>query len=210
MLSEAYARAGIRIRFIYTPRLRDLQYADTGTTDATAICSKNALQDYPRLKLLPTPVIQVNVCAYTMDPAVLINTPSDLATYKIGAIRGQYLAVLLARDNALKTVEIDTIQSLTGMLQHGRVDAILLSQAYARVFLADAGITSFTESPPLSSSFLYHAVNRNRFTPEQTSRIDAALLDMLHDGTAKRLFGKFDAMVPQLPLPKDMLHEQER
>jgi ABC-type amino acid transport substrate-binding protein len=202
-LTEAYARAGYGVHFTDTPRLRTYQAANLGETDSIAVCSQDALKAYPNLMLLPTPIAQVTVTAISLTPSVAIAVPEDLEHYSVGVLRGQLLAVNFAKKHASRVDEVNTLKNLIGMLKLGRVDAVLLNQETARIFMTETGITHYTESEPLLSVYLYHAINRNAFASEQVTRIDNALREMIEDGTMKKLYGKLSGLVPTLPLQKN-------
>lgn len=207
-LAEVYSRTGKKTRFVYAPRLRELQDANSGKVDATAVCSVAALQTLPNLALLPTPLIQIDVRAFSLDPNIVIAAPEDLASLVVGAIRGQFLSVTLAKKETASLHEVNDIENLISMLQLGRLDAILLNRTTGNMLLKKMGITEYTESASLHHEFLYHAVNKNSYTQEETAELDAVLRAMLHDGTVQRLFGRFHGMTPTLPIPKDALAPQ--
>lgn len=202
-LTEAYARAGYSVDFVYMPRLRTLFSVDVGETDAIAVSSRGALPGHPNIRLLPTPLIKVVVSAFTIGPGISISSPQDLEKYNVGVIRGQLLAVRLAKEHAHKVEEINTISSLVGMLRNGRVDALLLNRSSAHVFLADAGLFGYVESEPLTTSYLFHGINTAAYEPDQPEKIDKALREMIEDGTLKRLYGRLHELAPTLPLPKN-------
>lgn len=203
MLTEAYARAGYEVRFQYLPRLRALHTANIGNVDAVAVCSQEALSDFHNLKTLSSPILKVAMAAFSIDPAVSITRLRDLKKYTVGIIRGQYLTARLTEEHMTKSYVTNTMKSLVSMLQDGRVDAILLSRNTARIFLAESDILDYTESEPLGTSYLYHAINISSYSDEQAERINKALEGMIKDGTMARLYGRRADMTPPYPFPKD-------
>lgn len=88
ILTEAYRRIGTAVTFKCLPPKRDLIWANNFTIDASAIRSKEALQDYPNLVEVQVPLFQYRLCAFTADPDITIHTWKDLRGYRVGAALG--------------------------------------------------------------------------------------------------------------------------
>lgn len=194
-IAEAYARAGTSARFVRQPRLRDLQAADHGLIDATAVATMEAIGEYPHLAVVPTSFLETRLCAYSWNPQIKIRSLGDLGRYAVAVVRGDIVAVRRAEKHADRVYLANTYEGLFRMLDGGRVDAVLVEREVGRLFAQQADMNGVRESPPLLTARMYHAVNAG-LEPALVPALDRAIRGMLRDGTARRLLGKAAPMVP--------------
>ncbi len=196
ILREAYRRAGFAARFVYLPRLRDLEYANNGSIAASSIRARNAIKDYHNLMCLPTPILVGKVVAFTLNPRITITDRDDLRGRPVGVVRGELFAEKLAKAAGAKIEMVGAHKNL--FLQRGRVDAVLLNANLGALLLHQYGIEGWSMSPPLQKSYYYHVINK-MYAPLLADKLDNALREMILDGTMKKLAGKYAAMIPDTP-----------
>jgi len=198
ILREAYRRAGFTARFVYLPRLRDLEYANNGNIAASSVRARDAIEDYPNLMCLPTPILVGKVVAFTLNPRITITDREDLRGRPVGVVRGELVADKLAQATGAKVEMVGAYESLFEMLQRGRVDAVLLNARLGALLLRQYGIEGWSMSPPLQRSYYYHVINK-MYAPLLAEKLDDAFREMILDGTMKTLAGKYASMIPDAP-----------
>jgi len=183
---ELYRRAGASAEIVVLPRLRDLQAADSGCIDATALCTPEVVKAYPHLVALPTPMAQVNLRCFILDPEVRVDVAEDLGSLTVAVLRGEIISQNVAERFAGKVYLGNGYEQLFQMLQSKHVDVVLASEIGGRIMAERIGLPHLIESPVIATSSIHHCINRMH-EEELLPVLDTALAGMLRDGSAREL-----------------------
>ncbi|NDV24528.1 ABC transporter substrate-binding protein [Desulfovibrio sp. JC022] len=204
LISEMYSRANLSIKFKYFPGLRDLISANNGITDGSGVRTLQAIAQYSNLTNITTPVAVANFSSFSKNKKNIITTPKDLHKLTVGVVRGEITPCNIAHKYAKKAHIVNSYESLLGLLERGRVDAIIMERTLARKLFTKKNAKGIIESEPLVSRKLYHIIN-NKHAHFLKPKLDKSLRGMLLDGTAKKLFGQYEDIIfstPPLPPKK--------
>lgn len=185
VLTEAYARIGLKIRFDDLPGLRALEWADKGITDGDVARIMGTEKKYPRLIRVKVPVIHFKGVAFTKSVNAAIGRWQDLAPYRIGVIRGIRYSTMGTQ--GMDPFFANDMTHLFSILDKGRIEIA--------VAVLDAGMIeihrNFRNSgirvvgSPLFSAPLYHFLHRRN--EPILAELEAALEEMTGSGDMARL-----------------------
>ena len=198
VISEAYARIGASVDFVYLPWLRDLIEADKGRIDGCAFRSMESLEGYKNLINIPTPLLNVKIVALSLDSDVELGSPESADKYVLGVRRGDKLALRMASKYGKKVYEVDSFEQLFALMKKKRVDAVLFEREFADSLASELITDDLNQSSPLGNSLLYHVINK-KHKRDLFNRLDKAFVEMKRDGTFRRLIGPYSAMDAKLP-----------
>lgn len=126
ILTEAYQRIGITIKFTPYPAQRGLIYADRGTTDGEAGRLKKIKHLYPNLLMVPVPIFINNTTAFTKHLDLKVTKWDDLRPYSINTMIG-----LKHTEEKLKgferVINVARIQDAFKKLNMDRTDIVIFS-----------------------------------------------------------------------------------
>jgi len=199
ILKEAYSRSGIVVTFKYLPMLRELAEANSGATDGSAARTPIAITDYPNLIQVPVPMVNHSHCAVTTKPGFKVESWEDLQQYVVGVQRGSLSIKIEAEQTGSQVYLFNSLSGAFNMIGAGRLDLIVMDATMASIMAQALGLETIYISEPLSTTHSYHTLNRKH--EDLVPKLAKAFREMLEDGTTKRLLGKYEAMLPELPEP---------
>jgi len=195
-MREAYRRIGAQVRFKYLPMLRALEEADDGTIDACMLRTRDTIGKYSGLMAVEAPVAVDTLVAFTVKKGLQVKSWEDLRQLSVGTVRGMRTPIEVSEQNGLRPHLINDAKQAFAMLEHGRLDALLVNFTYGDSIAKSLGVKAYT-SPPLNTVPLHHAINRKHADIEPA--LSEAFKGMLEDGTAKRLLGDWSTALGQNP-----------
>ncbi len=194
LITEAYARSGACVEFSYLPMLRDLEYANKGKTDGSWVRSRQAVEGYSNLIVVPTPLLKDATSAFSFDEDSAILIPEDLEGLRIAVVRGDISATRLAGSHSSQVYQVDSHEQLFAVLAKGRVDIVLCNSFVGNRMLARGELRGCVASDPLRFNYLYHVINAGH-KEKLLNKLDTAFQEMFRDGTMKRLAGRYSMLL---------------
>lgn len=194
ILNEAYHRLGMTVDFRYYPLVRDALIANEGQADACAIKTRFGVVGYRNLRIVPVPLFIALYVALVPNREQAALAPDQLRQLRFVAIRGDRVASALLEENGITPHLAPTITHAIQMIQANRADAVFTSEA-----LANRAQEEVASQPMYRAAFSetvpgYHVVNvRHEQLVEPLANI---FRQMLREGTAKKLAGKYASMIP--------------
>lgn len=185
ILREAAARADLVATFEELPWNRCLEMVRQGELDAVvdAAIRTEYLQGPASFSLYAN-LFWVRDDSSYMDPEM-----SDMAGARLGLVAGyDYPANLMEQASDLNlTIEysVDDWANIR-QLAFGRVDVILADFVGTHIYAAEEGLSVHPLSPAHSVDSLYPSFNREKAGMQRA--IDAAIREMLEDGTVDRIY----------------------
>ncbi|WP_319469955.1 transporter substrate-binding domain-containing protein [uncultured Pseudodesulfovibrio sp.] len=193
--TEVYGRIGIVPAFAYLPRLRDLEDANDGHTDACAGRTKASYQPYENLIPVKTPVATETIVAFTLKEGLRIDSWKDISSLRVGIVRGAQLPLQLCKQKGIERYVVgNTLQQVFHMLAESRVDAVVHHLQVGLNTARSIGIP-VRMSNVLYRDMVYHVLNRRH--AGLAPKLARIFGEMLEDGTSARLLGKWAGMLPE-------------
>lgn len=194
-LTEVYALAGYKVKFVYLPWLRLLSDANSGKIDGCSIRTRQSIADQPNLMSLSTPLLKIKTYAYSSNPEVKINSIEDLGNYTVAARLGDILSTTLAKKYAKDVLMVYDFKHLKKAVTMGYVDAAIMDDGVSRRIFNAEEMKKYKQSSPLSSRYLYHILNK-KYEKTLAPKLDKIFRAMILNGTLKRFAGKLSDMIP--------------
>lgn len=194
LYTEAFGRLGYRFELYTFPIERALLEADAGRMDGdVARISLDEAQAarYPHLIMVPEPIYQMKLAAYTSDPTLRLNGWADLGRDRriIGYPRGYKAAENSVTEYVAKefVIEVGSIALGLEMLIRHRIDVLIAAQVAVESFLATAEFKDKGIVPAgvLETVPLYPYLHQRH--GDLVPRLAAALKAMKADGTYRQL-----------------------
>lgn len=194
LLGEAYARAGATATFRYLPMLRDVNDANGSTIDASAGRTKLAVRDKETFIQVATPLLKTTVVAYSTRSDLHPTSWADLRGLSIGYLRGDETTRTSLSDARIQAHVFSSLRCGFKGLRKGRIDAFVTHSTFVALADMTGETANLRQSVPLYAGFFYHSVNRKY--ADVADRLSKALNEMLHDGTSRRIMGRFAGLLP--------------
>ncbi|WP_158946686.1 substrate-binding periplasmic protein [Pseudodesulfovibrio cashew] len=195
LIEEAYRRAGMAVRFIYIPMLRDFAETSAQVLDASAGRTDVAAQGNDNIVLSATPLLKTSLVAYTVRSRPGIKTWRDLRQGKVGYLRGDMTTRNLARENKLRTTAFASLEQGFGALRAGHLAAFVTHTTFLELAESPHLTREFNASPPLYTGYFYHALNKEN--GGMAVRLSRIFDEMLKDGTSEKLLGRYAFLLPE-------------
>ncbi|WP_299879851.1 hypothetical protein [uncultured Cocleimonas sp.] len=178
ILTPAYSRIGISVKFEKLPNERSLVNANRGITDGVLGRVGGLVESYPNLIMIPIPIAYDEILVYSKKINFKVEGWNSLLPHKIGYVSGFKKA-------ELKTVgmEVETVTSPTQGLHKlnlGRTDLFIgikgIQCLINRLELSEIG----SLDQPLEKIIMYHYVHKSH--GEMAARLETVLRQMKESG----------------------------
>lgn len=180
IMQQAYQRIGYEFVFRPVPLARSLEMSNSGESDAELFRIADVDSEYPNLRKVPTPILNLQGLAYTTTRFTPeIRHWQELRGYNVGVLRGQKLAEKVAAGMTFTVAK--SYQHLFDILALGRVDVVLATRLSAKSLLADKRIGDVVLLDEIVMDVpVYHYVNVEH--QNLISKLSAALDEMHQQG----------------------------
>jgi polar amino acid transport system substrate-binding protein len=122
IVEAAYEKLGIRIELLRMSRSRALVLASTGQVDGEIAGPKMFEREFPALRRVDVPIMQIDIMTYSCDPDLMDR--ENLSEQRWGRINGSILLERYTKD--YRNVWLgENFTELFGMLKLGRLDAVV-------------------------------------------------------------------------------------
>jgi polar amino acid transport system substrate-binding protein len=180
VLTEAYARLGISVKFKEVPAARALAESASGHADGELHRMAGLSARYRQLLQVGVPVNWFDAIVVTRSASFVPDGWSSLRPYKIGYHRG--IQAFERGIAGMRTDSAPTNALVLVKLQKGRTDIAVMSDVEARELLATFKDTRLRIlAPPLERIELYHYVHARN--ADLVPRLEVILRQMQADGS---------------------------
>jgi ABC-type amino acid transport substrate-binding protein len=156
---NAYSELGIKVDIVTLPGLRALKDSNNGKYDGELRRSELDKIKYPNLIKIDSIVNVIEVCVYSKNTDLTINSPSDLKPYTVGFQIGGRQSTKLA-SLSKKPAPVNQIKQLMYMLKYDRIDIALGNCRIVNHYIMRNKIKDISVfHPPLISRKLYHYIH---------------------------------------------------
>lgn len=158
-IKTAYEKAGLVVDFIELPHHRSLMSADNGTVDGDVGRVPSIEKEYPNLERVNVKLMDLNGVVYTNNPEIKHFDNEILKTYRVGYVLGVEWATQKLK--GLNATPVKSYEALFKMLDEGRVDLVLATEASADAILKDQSRDKIIKLEPfVFTAPIYHYVNK--------------------------------------------------
>ncbi len=180
VLKEAYSRIDIELKISALPAKRSLINANSGDGyDGELFRISGVEKKYTNLIPIEVPLILSEWQVYSIEHDFEVNDWESLTPYKIGVRLG--IATTDKGTQGMNTEEVRTNEQLFVMLEHGRVDVIVLSKINATKILRRIPATKIKLlSPPVQVIPVYHFIHKKN--KDIIPKLTKALSEMQTEG----------------------------
>lgn len=187
VLHKAYAKLGLRIRYLPLPGERALRTANAGKVDGEVFRIANVSKRYTNLIQVPTSINTLPGLAFSRHKQIDINGWSSLKPYRLGIQGGIKFAERGTKD--MQPIVVDTNHQLFRMLNSGRIDIAIASEVNGLKTLADLKLTHIhILQPPIEEFPLYHYLHKRHAA--LVPKLDAVLKAMRARGEIQAIRAK--------------------
>ncbi len=190
VLTEAYAKIDVPVRFKEVPAARALAESSSGVTDGELHRIANLSVRFPTLVQVNVPVNWFDTVVVTRKVRFTPNGWKSLRPYRIGYHYG-----IQAFEHATEGMKVDTAPTnelVLRKLQRGRTDIALMTDVEARELIARLGDAQLRVlSPPIARIALYHYVHKKH--AQLVPQLEAALRSMEADGSIEAIRARLQA-----------------
>jgi polar amino acid transport system substrate-binding protein len=179
VLTEAYGKLGVRVRFKEVPPTRALAESASGQVDGELHRMTGLSARYPQLLQVRVPVNWFDAVVITRSARFVPHGWASLKPYKIGYHRG--IQAFEQGIAGMRTDPAPTNELMLLKLQNGRTDIALMSDVEARELLGKMDAASLRIlAPPIARVQLFHYVHRKNAA--LVPSLEAVLKRMEADG----------------------------
>ena len=180
--SEAFRRAGTKLRLVKLPAERALLNANAGIEDGDLTRIAGLETQYPNLIRVPEKLIDWDFMAFSKDPAMVAHWDS-IRQRQVGYIKGwkiyeQRLA------GAPHAINVDDAPQLFRLLDLNRVDVVLYTRWMGEALLRQQGIPGVHALEPALATremFIYLHKKHALLVPKLTAALRAIKAEGLYD-----------------------------
>jgi len=162
ILTIAYQRLGIELKFVGLPAKRSLQQSDSGQIDGEVLRIANIDKIYPNLIAIPLPLSHFVGMAFTINAPADVTDATDILTARVAIHSGMVWQEKFIDHGPGFYTRVNNDESLFKLLIADRVDYVLLARSseteLANTTYAKHNIVPV--SPPITQSSLFHYVHR--------------------------------------------------
>lgn len=183
--SEAFRRAGVRLRLVKLPPERALLNANAGIEDGDLTRIAGLEAHYPNLVRVPEKLVDWTFVAFSKNPAIAANWDS-LRSRPIGHVKGwkiyeQQLA------GAPQVTTTESPEQLFRLLELNRIEVALYARWIGEALIQRQGIGGVQVlAPPLASREMYIYLHRRHTA--LVPKLAAALRAIKAEGLYDRLY----------------------
>ncbi len=189
ILKQAYAKLGITVTFKELPAARALIDAVCGITDGSSQRIYAIGESYKSLLRVQPPLYIVQAVAYVRDDSITVRNAKDLKPCRVGCRHGIVYIQKFITKHGLTAVQTQTYEQLFQLLTEKRLDAILVDQVHAAIYVRQHELTGIHPcDPPLASEALYHYLHEKH--ADLVPAISRVLAQMKEDGEIDRIIDK--------------------
>ncbi len=183
---EAFRRIGVDFKLLSLPSERSLHSANQGEVDGEGLRVAGLSGQYPQLLQVPESYTRISFVAFSSDPAIDLSRGwESLKPHSVVFITGWKMFEAHA-SGARVVNKVDTPEQVFRMLQSGRVDLALYTQADGLALVKSMGFSSVALlSPPLQEVDMYLYLNQKHRA--LVPKLSQALRDMKADGSYRRI-----------------------
>ena len=182
---EAFSRLGIEFKLVSLPSERSLLSADAGEIDGEGLRVAGLSSNYPNLIQIPERYSNISFVAFAKDATIKVNDWEGLKPYRLGHITGWKL--FEAKTSGSKSVmKVDTPEQLFKMLETGRIDLALYTEADGVALARKLGYSTIAPIHPSLKDvdmFLYLHKKHKALV----DKVATTLQTMKADGTYNRI-----------------------
>ncbi len=199
VLAAAYGKLGINILITPLPNSRSLIAADGGQVDGDVSRIAGIESKFHHLIRIPVAINAVKVAAFSHVQSVSINSPKELARFKLVCSRGVKLVELLVEAENLNCHEANNFEQALKFLQLKRADMALLPVENAVKVIRENSMEGvFQVSESLIERELFHYLHeRHR---KLASQLELVLREMENTGEIKEIQQSCCNVIPDLPV----------
>lgn len=184
VLTEAYAKIDVPVRFKEVPAARALAESSSGVTDGELHRIAGLSARFPKLIQVNVPVNWFDTVVVTRKVRFTPNGWKSLRPYRIGYHYG--IQAFERGTHGMKVDPAPTNELVLRKLQRGRTDIALMTDVEARELIARLGDAQLQVlSPPIARIALYHYVHKKH--AQMVPRLEAALRTMDADGSIEAI-----------------------
>ncbi|MET0049132.1 MAG: transporter substrate-binding domain-containing protein [Sedimenticola sp.] len=184
VLKEAYGNIGISIRVDKVPGKRALASSNSGQVDGEANRIANINEKFSNLIMIPVPVVNIKMVAFSKQETFPINGWESLKPYYIGIRRG--IRISEEGTKGMRRQLVDDYRTLFTLLDLGRVEVVVTPHLVGLIEMKKSNIKDVkTLEPPLIETKLYHYLHKKH--ESLVPKITASLRKMEADGDIERI-----------------------
>lgn len=197
--TEAFRRAGLKLKLIRLPAERALINANAGIEDGEVSRVSGIEKAYPNLVPVPEKLVDHHFVAFTRDVSLQHTSWTSLQPYSVGYIRG-YKIVEKNIPPGTQTLAANDAEQLMTMLDKGRVDIAIYRRWEGEVLAQKMGIRNLRIlEPSLAETGIYIYLHKKHL--DKVPLIAAALRDIRAEGlfarTCREAFSAFKPLPAQ-------------
>lgn len=163
VLTKAYNRLGIKIKYRPLPGERALRTSNAGKVDGEVFRIANVSKRYTNLVQIPTSINTLPAIAFSKNKKISIDGWQSLHPYKIGIQVGIKFAERGTKK--LNPVIVDTNEQLFRMLNSGRIDIAIASQVNGIKTLNTLKYINIHALQPVIEEYpLYHYLHKRHIS----------------------------------------------
>lgn len=189
---EAFLRLGIPTEFVRVPAERALLHLNEGIEDGNLIRVAGLSRIYPNIVQIPVKIVDYDFVVITRDPAFQVTGWDSFADLDVAIVTGWKILESNIRKYASLT-KVKDGEQLFGLLQSGRVDAVVYERMQARMLMREADcVQGVIHEPPLATREMYFYVNKahSGLAPQVAKTLEAMKLDGSYGRIYQDVFGE--------------------
>ncbi len=180
LLTRLYADVGQPMRFVDLPARRAGLLLLSGEVDANTHRARDFLEANPGVVAVATPLNQVQLRAYTRDPALRLGGWADLARLRVAHLRGIVRVEQLLPAGAHR-IEAGSLKELWRLLANDAADVAILSEPVGSPVQKPAGVPGLRRLDLVLDEHTIHHVLAARHAA-LAQKLNAALLRLQASG----------------------------
>ncbi|HEY8876456.1 MAG TPA: hypothetical protein VIN03_02760 [Roseateles sp.] len=185
VLTRLYADIGQPLQFIDLPARRAGLQLASGEVDANTHRARDYLEANPGVVAVATPLGQVQLRAYTRDPALAISGWADLQRWRVAVLRGVVRVEQLI-PGGVRRVEAGSLKELWRLLATDAADVAIVSELAGSPAQKPSGIAGLHRLDIVLDEHTVHHVLASRHAA-LAQKLNAALLRLQAGGELEAL-----------------------
>jgi len=181
----AFERLGCTFKLLQLPSERSLKSANDGDVDGEGLRIAGLSAKYPNLVQIAEPFTRISFSAFATDPTIEISGWDSLKDLKVAYITGWKM--FEANASGARTVNrVDSAEQMFNMLNKGRIDVLLYTQADGLAYVAEHGLSNIVAlKPALKEVDLYLYLHTTHV--DLAADMAAVIKDMKVDGSYDKI-----------------------
>jgi len=157
-IRQIYKTIGIDTHFLHYPAERSLILSNSGRLDGEVVRAEGLERKYPNLKMIPTPIHELEVLALSIDLDVEIKDWQDLSPYKTGIVTG--IKYSERKTKSMNIHRVTYLEQLLQMLVKKRLDIVLCTRISCLKALTELKLNNIKVIGSFDSVPLFHYLHR--------------------------------------------------